>query len=205
MKSPISEQLRASGYSLIEIACRGHCRTASSTCSSFSGVTSSCNTVNVSSSSSRKTSGMTPMQTPLLSHRPQSTSIFFVTQPTSSQDLHRDVQPAGDVLHGDSLAVIPLHFVAGHEVEQLLQPDPAFHPGQCRAEATVNAVSQTEMLRLRQVAVDVEGVGVGKGVRVAVRRGVHHEYRLARWNRAANDVGLFQRVADVVLHRSLVT
>src|SRR6202161_150256 len=175
MKSPISEQLRACGYSLIEIACRGHCRTASRTCSSFSGVTSSCNTVNVSSSSSRKTSGITHMQTPLLSPRPQSTSIFFVTQPTSSQHLHRHVQPAGDILHGDSLAVIPLHFVVGHEVEQLLQRDTAFHSCQCRTEATVNPVSQTEVLRLGLVAVDVEGVGVGKGVRVAVRRGVHQE------------------------------
>src|ERR1700738_4767228 len=167
MKSPISEQLRACCYSLIEFACRGNCRTASSTSSSFSGVTSSCNTVNVSSSSSRKTSGMMPIQTPLLSHSPQSTSIFFVTQPTSSQHLHRHVQPAGDILHSDSLAVIPLHFVVGHEVAQILQRDPAFHPGQCRTEATVNPVSQTEVLRLRLVAVDVEGVGVGKGIRVA--------------------------------------
>src|SRR5271167_5106958 len=175
---------RAVCYSLIEIACRGHCRTASSTCSSFSGVTSSCNTVNVSSSSSRKTSGITPMQTPLLSHRPQSTSIFFVIQPTSSQHLHRHIQPAGDILHGDSLAIIPLHFVVGHEVEQLLQRDPAFHPGQCRSEATVYPVPQTEVLGLGLVTVDVECVRVGKGVRVAVRRGVHHEHRLARGNRA---------------------
>src|ERR1700722_7192467 len=145
MRSPISEQLRACSYSLIEIACRGHCRTASSTCSSFSGVTSSCNTVNVSSSSSRKTSGITPIQTPLLSHRPQSTSIFFVTHPTSSQHLHRAVQPAGDILHGDSLAVSPFHFVVRHEVEQLPQRDPPFHPGQWRFEATVNPVSQTEV------------------------------------------------------------
>src|SRR5271170_4518975 len=108
---------------------------------------------------------MTPMQTPLLSHKSQSTSIFFVTESTSSHHFYRDVEPAGDVLHGDSLAVIPLHFVVGHEVEQLLQRDPAFHPGQCRAEATVNPVAQTEMLRLGVVAVDVEGVGVGKGVR----------------------------------------
>src|ERR1700742_4407725 len=202
--TPISQHLRACSYSLIEIACRGHCRTASSTCSSFSGVTSSCNTVNVSSSSSRKTSGTTPMHTPLLSHRPQSTSIFFVTQTTSSQHLHRDVQPAGDILHADPLAVIPLHFVVGHEVEQLLQRDPALHPCQCGAEATVNPVSQAHVLRLGLVAVDVEGVGVGKGVRIAVRGGVHHEHRLARWNRAATDVGLFEGVADVVLHRSLV-
>src|ERR1700722_3722209 len=165
MKSPISEQIRASSYSLIEIACRGHCRTASSTCSSFSGVTSSCNTVNVSSSSSRKTSGITPMQTPLLSQRPQSTSIFFVTQPTSSQHLHRHIQPAGDVLHGDSFATVPVHLVTRHEVEQLLQRDPAFHPGQCRSEATVYPVPQTEVLRLGLVTVDVECFRVGERVR----------------------------------------
>src|SRR6201999_1674599 len=110
------------------MAFRGHWRTASSTNSSFSGVTSSCSTVSVSSSSSRKTSGMTPMQTPLLSHRPQSTSIFLVTQSTSSRHFHRDVQPASDVLHRDPLTAVPINLVAGHEVEQLLQRAPALHP-----------------------------------------------------------------------------
>ena len=39
-------------YSVIEMACRGHWRTASRTRSSFSGVTSSCSTVSMSSSPS---------------------------------------------------------------------------------------------------------------------------------------------------------
>src|SRR5436309_2112058 len=99
---------------------------------------------------------MTPMQTPLLSHRPESTSIFFVTWSTSPQYLYRDIQPTRDVLHGDSLAAVPIHLVPRHEVEQLLQRDPALHPGERRAEATVNPVSQTEMLRFGVVAVDVE-------------------------------------------------
>src|ERR1700761_5207049 len=126
---------RRNRYSTIEIACRGHCRTASRTCSSFSGVTSSCSTVSVSSSSSRNTSGMMPIHTPLLSHSSQSTSIFLVIQALSPQYLDRYVQPARNILHGDPLATVPIHLVTGHEVEQLLQSDPAFHPGQRRAQA----------------------------------------------------------------------
>src|ERR1700761_5185292 len=107
------------------MACRGHCRTASRTCASFSGVTSSCSTVSVSSSSSRNTSGMMPMHTPLLSHSPQSALIFLVIQAPSPQHLHRYVQPPRDVLHGDPFAALPIHLVTRHEVEQLLQCDPA--------------------------------------------------------------------------------
>src|SRR5271165_4428130 len=147
---------------------------------------------------------MIPMQTPLLSQRPQSTSIFFVTQSTSSQYFHRYVQPARDVLHGDPFAALPVDLVAGHEVEQLLQCDPAFHPGQRRAQATVNSVAQAEVLCLGLVALDVEGVGVGEGIRVAVRGGLHQEHRLTGGNRATAGVCLFQGPADVVLNRSLV-
>src|SRR5271156_7151670 len=150
------------------MACRGHCRTASRTCSSFSGVTSSCSTVSVSSSSSRNTSGMMPMHTPLLSHSPQSTSIFLLIQATSSHPPHRDVEPTRDILHGDPLTALPKNFVAGHEVEQLLQRHTSFHAGQRRSQATVNPVSQTQVLRLGVVTVDVERVSVGEGVRVPI-------------------------------------
>src|SRR3984957_14842823 len=193
-----------SRYSTIEMACRGHCRTASRTCSSFSGVTSSCSTVSVSSSSSRNTSGMMPMHTPLLSHSPQSTSIFLVIQALSPQYLDRYVQPARNILHGDPLATVPIHLVTGHEVEQLLQSDPAFHPGQRRAQATVNPVPQTEGLCLGLVALDVERVRVGEGVGVSVRRGLHQEHWLAGGDRATAGVCLFQGPADVVLNWSLV-
>src|SRR3984893_6581358 len=186
------------------MACRGHCRTASRTCSSFSGVTSGCSTVSISSSPRWNTSGMMPIHTPLDSHRPKSTSTFLVTQAASSQYLDRYVQPARNILHGDPLATVPIHLVTGHEVEQLLQCDPAFHPGQRCAKATVNSVPKTEVLRLGLVAVDVEGIGVGEGIGVAVRGGLHQEHRLAGGNRATAGVCLFQGPADVVLNWSLV-
>src|ERR1700759_2038318 len=147
---------------------------------------------------------MIPMHTPLLSHRPQSTSIFFVIQSPSAQYFHRYVQPARDVLHGDPFAALPVHLVAGHEVEQLFYRDPAFHPGQRRAQATVNPVPQTEVLCLGVVTLDVECVRVGEGIGISVRRGFHQEHRLAGGNRATGDVCFFQGPADVVLNRSFV-
>src|SRR5690349_15301036 len=98
---------------------------------------------------------MMPMQTPLLSHSPKSTSTFFILAP-SAQHLHRNILPANDILHMHAAAVVEIDLVARHEVQQLLQCDGTLHPGQCRAQATVDAVAETEVLGLCAVAVDVE-------------------------------------------------
>src|ERR1700722_13044561 len=157
----------------------------------------------MSSSPSSKISGLMPMQTPLLSQSPQSTSIFFVIAIPSPNHLDGHVLPARDVLHGHSLAPVPVHLVTRHEVDELLQCDPAFEASQRRAEAAVNPIPEAEMLCLGLVALDVEGVGVGEGIAVAVRRRAAQEYRLEGGNHAAADMRLFQGVADVVLDRPL--
>src|SRR6201996_2826761 len=123
----------------------------------------------MSSSPGWKPSGLMPMQTPFLSQSPQSTSIFIAIP--LPKYLHGYILPAGDVLHVHPLAARPVHLVARHVVEEPLQREPAFQPGQRRAEAAVNPVSETEVLRLGLVALDVERLGVGEGLRVAVRRG----------------------------------
>src|ERR1700742_3938372 len=102
----------------------------------------------MSSSPSSKMSALMPMQTPLLSQSPQSTSIFLVIATPLPNHLDGHVLPARDVLHGHSLAPGPVHLVARHEVDQPLQRDPAFQPGQRRAQAAVNSIPETEMLCL---------------------------------------------------------
>ena len=104
----------------------------------------------------------------------------------------------------DARKAVPDDVVAGHEVEQLLQRDGAFHPGQRGAQTTVDSVAEPEVLRLGAVAVDVELVGVGECFRIPVRRGADQEHRFARRNGAAGQMRLFEGVADVVLDRSFV-
>src|SRR6516164_10411123 len=117
-----------------------------------------------------------PMQTPLLSQRPQSTSILISV--SSPNYLHRYVLPAHHILHVNSLAAIPVHLIAGHVVQQLLQRERALHAGQRRAEAAVNPVAESHVLRFGSVPIDVEFVGVGPGLGVTIGRAVDEEYRL---------------------------
>ena len=145
---------------------------------------------------------MIPMHTPLLSQRSQSTSIFIAAP--SAKHLDGYVVVPGHILHIDALQAVPDHLVAGHEVEQLVQRDSAFHPCQRRAQTAVNPVAEPEILRLSAIAVDVEYVRVGECLRITVCRGAAQEYRLACGNHAATDASLFEGVADVVLNRSLV-
>ena len=59
---------------------------------------------------------------------------------------------AGDVLHVDTLQAVEVDLVARHEVEQMIQRDGAFQAGQRCPEATVDAVAEAEILRLRAIA-----------------------------------------------------
>ena len=114
------------------------------------------------------------------------------------------MRPARHVLHRHPLAVVPDHLVARHEVEQPLQRDRALHPGQRRAQTAVHPVSEAEVLRLGAVAVDVEGVGVGERLGIAVRRTCQQEHGFALRDRDAVQVDLFHGPAHVVLVRRLV-
>src|SRR5690349_503797 len=108
---------------------------------------------------------MMPMQTPLLSQSPKSTSIFCVMRDPASllagslQHLHGDVVVAGDVLHVDPLQAIEIDLVARHEVEQVLDRDHTFQACQRRPEAAVNSIAQPHMWRLGAIACDVELFG----------------------------------------------
>lgn len=69
----------------------------------------------------------------------------------------------------------------------------------------MNSIPEAEVLRLGLVALDVECVGVGECLRIAIRRGTAEEYGLEWRNHAAAHVCFLDCVADVVLDRSLVT
>ena len=75
---------------------------------------------------------------------------------------------------------------------------PTPHPGNCES------VPETEMLRFGLVALDVEHLGVGEGVGIAVRRGTAQKDRFARGNYTTTDACFFEGVADVVLDRPFV-
>ncbi len=83
------------------------------------------------------------MQTPLLSHNPKSTSMRLMPSP---HHLHRNPGVARHILHPHPLKTGEIDLVAGHEVEQLLQRDDTLHAGQRGAQATVDAVTQAQIL-----------------------------------------------------------
>ena len=107
---------------------------------------------------------------------------------------------ARDILHVDLFQSVPLDLVAGHEVEQSLQRDGRFHPGQGRAQAAVNAVAEAEILCLGAIAVDVEQMRIGERPRIPVGGRLHQEDGLARRNGRAMQMRILQREAHVVLH-----
>src|SRR6478609_642074 len=72
----------------------------------------------------------------------------------SPQYLHRDMVVSRHVLHVDPLQTIEVDLVARHEVQQVLERDRALHPGKRCSEATVDAVTEPEVLRLTAIAVD---------------------------------------------------
>src|SRR3954451_22605083 len=127
---------------------------------------------------------MIPMHTPLLSHKPKSTSTLLIallgssrkrssqssalrasahrsprlfaqaliavlgsSRKRSSQHLHGHILVAGNVLHVHALQAVEVDLKSRHEVEQVLQGDRALHPGQRRAQAAVDSVAESEVLR----------------------------------------------------------
>jgi hypothetical protein len=48
----------------------------------------------------------------------------------------------------------------------MVKRDGGFHPAQCSAETTVDAIAECEVPRSRVAPVDVENVGVGEDFRV---------------------------------------
>ena len=111
---------------------------------------------------------------------------------------------ARDVLHADAAAAVPEHFVARHQIQQLLQRDPAFHSRERGAQAAVNAVAEPQVLRLGAIAADVEGVRRGPGIGVAVGRGAQQEHRGAGRDGHAMQPDLAGGPAHVVLHRRVI-
>ena len=75
------------------------------------------------------------------------------------------------VCHRDAPQARGVHLVFGHQVEHHVERDPAFHPGEGRAEAAVDAVPEIEVVPGRY-PVDIESVGFGKGPLVAGCRAV---------------------------------
>ena len=92
-----------------------------------------------------------------------------------------------------------IDLVAGHEIQQLVQRDHALHPGQRGTETTVHAVTQSDVLRLASVPVDVEGVRVGERPLVPVGRTHTQQHRVSGGNRDAVQLNVFQAVPDEVL------
>ena len=83
------------------------------------------------------------------------------TSRRSANDVDRHVRPAGHVCHRDAPQARGVHPVFGHQVEHHVERDLAFHPGEGRAEAAVDAVPEIEVVPGRY-PVDIESVGFAK-------------------------------------------
>src|SRR4051794_18509463 len=115
----------------------------------------------------------------------------------SLQHLHWHGLVAGDVLHRGASQTVEIDLVARHEIEKVFQGDRTLHPGQRRAEAAVDAIAKTEVLRLGAVAGDVERLAVVERPGIPVGRGPHQENGFMRGDRAAGQLDVPEAVADV--------
>jgi hypothetical protein len=69
---------------------------------------------------------------------------------------------AGDAGHRYAPQAVVVDGVFGHEVQEMLKRDPAFHASKGGAEAAVDVVSEAQVLCLGAAAIDVEHFGVGE-------------------------------------------
>src|SRR6202035_5706354 len=117
---------------------------------------------------------MMPMQTPLLSHSPKSTSTFFIPAPYRSTFTGMFCQPATFCMW------------------TRLQLSKSTSYRGMKSSSFSSAV-----------AVDVELVGIGPRLTVPVRRTIDQEHRVPLWDRCSVQVNVSHGPAYLILRRSL--